>query len=108
MIILVSAKMKTRVALCVNKNIGLKITQFLKNDEDTEICLLYLTGDNKTHDSKIIKASGVKNKNIFSGNEVYKREKHINFSKKENRFFLLLFIGHGYYKSLFSISKTNN
>ena len=76
MIILVSADMKTRVALCVNKNIGLKITQFLKNDEDTEICLLYLTGDNKTHDSKIIKASGVKNKNIFKGNEIYKTDKH--------------------------------
>ena len=89
MIILVSADMKTRVALCVNKNIGLKITQFLKNDEDTEICLLYLTGDNKTHDSKIIKASEVKNKNIFRGNEIYKTDKHINFFKKKKVDFLI-------------------
>mgnify|MGYP001381565212 CR=1 FL=1 len=89
MIILVSGDMKTRVALCVNKNIGLKITQFLKNNEDTEICLLYLTGENKTHDSKIIKLSGVKNKNIFRGNEIYKTEKHINFFRKKKIDFLI-------------------
>ena len=45
MIILVSGDMKTRVALCVNKNIGLKITQFLKNNEDTEIYI----GDRHLH-----------------------------------------------------------
>ena len=81
--------MKTRVALCVNKNIGLKITKFLKSHEGTEICLLYLAGENKSHDCKIIKASGVKNKNIFRGNEIYKTEKHINFFK---RFSLYMFI----------------
>ena len=84
-----SADMKTRVALCVNKNIGLKITQFLKSHEGTEICLLYLVGENKSHDCKIIKASGVKNKNIFRGNEIYKKEKHINFFKKKKIDFLI-------------------
>ena len=84
--------MKTRVALCVNKNIGLKITKFLKSHEGTEICLLYLVGENKSHDYKIIKASGVKNKNIFRGNEIYKKEKHINFFKKKKIDFLILIV----------------
>ena len=89
MIILIGVDMKTRVALCANKNIGLKITQFLKNHEDTEICLLYLTGEDKAHDSRIIKSSGVKSKNIFRGNEVYKTKKHTNFFKKKKIDFLI-------------------
>ena len=92
MIFLIGVYMKTRVALCVSKNIGLRIVRFLKEEANTEISILYLTGDDKIHDSKIIKASGVKCKNIFIGNEIYKSEKHTNyFKRKRIDFFITVY-----------------